>query len=195
MVGMLFAFQFLIAQGNSSYLGDIKAWPSSSIPNGWLACNGQLLPINQNQALFSIIGTYYGGNGITNFALPDLRGRSPKGVDRERGGEIGMMKGSERVTISQSSIPYHAHSAVMPYENTMATSPVPFEGAVLANPTITVGENTYAIQNFVVPAGTPVGIGSTTTTTVGSNVEMSVVQPSLGITYIICVYGLFPSRQ
>src|SRR6266540_4079822 len=90
------------------FLGEIKIISWNFAPKGWAFCNGQLLPINQNQALFSLLGTTYGGNGQTTFALPDLRGRSQ--IHNGNGHTLGEAAGQEAVTITASSMPIHFHN-------------------------------------------------------------------------------------
>src|SRR5271169_5248417 len=90
------------------FLGEIEAFPFNFAPKGWAFCTGQLLPINQNQALFALLGTNYGGDGRTNFALPDLRGRVPIGFSGAHVlGEIG---GAEAVTLAAVNMPAHTHT-------------------------------------------------------------------------------------
>lgn len=91
------------------FIGELRIFPYDFSPRGWAFCDGQLLAINQNQALFALIGTTYGGNGVTNFALPDLRGRTPMHVGPER--TWGQRGGSETETLSSTQMPPHGHSA------------------------------------------------------------------------------------
>src|SRR5437762_10021263 len=91
------------------FMGEIKIVSyNSPIPQGWALCNGQLLPINQNQALFALLGTTYGGNGQTNFALPDLRGRTP--LHSGGGVSLGEKAGQEAVTLTPGQLPAHTHT-------------------------------------------------------------------------------------
>src|SRR5262247_1390063 len=95
------------------FLGEIKMCAFDFPPRSWALCNGQVLPINQNQALFSILGTTYGGNGQTTFALPDLRGRAPIGSGQGPGlsnVDLGEMSGSQTVTLLVTNMPPHAHA-------------------------------------------------------------------------------------
>src|SRR5712672_569945 len=91
------------------FLSEIRIFSFGFAPKGWALCNGQLLPINQNQALFSLLGTTFGGNGQTNFALPDLRGQVPIHVGS--GHVVGEKGGAQSVTISQAQLPTHIHTA------------------------------------------------------------------------------------
>src|SRR5438128_6809166 len=97
------------------FLGEIRIVSFNFAPRGWASCDGQLLPINQNQALFSLLGTYYGGNGQTTFALPDLRGRVPVHVGNQPGPglsvyDLGEQTGEETVTLLESEMPLHNHA-------------------------------------------------------------------------------------
>src|SRR5262249_11757094 len=100
--------------GNEPFLGELMLTGYNFCPQGWAAANGQLLPINQNQALFSLLGTYFGGNGQTTFALPDLRGRTAIGVGQGPGltdRVVGEQGGAETVTLSTAEMPAHTHAA------------------------------------------------------------------------------------
>src|SRR5881398_1976539 len=97
------------------FLSEIRIMSFGFAPIGWATCDGQLLPINQNQALFSLLGTFYGGNGVTNFALPDLRGRVPIGPGQGAGltpRTIGQVGGAESVALIEAQLPAHTHRAV-----------------------------------------------------------------------------------
>src|ERR671920_860330 len=97
------------------FLSEIRIFSFGFAPKGWALCNGQLLPINQNQALFSLLGTTYGGNGQTNFALPDLRGRVA--MHEGNGHTLGEKAGSTSVTITQQTMPQHLHFAMASTSN------------------------------------------------------------------------------
>jgi microcystin-dependent protein len=97
---------------STPYLSEIRLMSFGFAPKGWAQCNGQLLPINQNQALFSLLGTYYGGNGTITFALPDLRGRVP--IHMGNGHVIGERAGEENHTLSTTEMPMHQHPSAPP---------------------------------------------------------------------------------
>ena len=106
--------------GNEPFLGELMLTGYNFCPQGWAAANGQLLPISQNTALFSLLGTYFGGNGQTTFALPDLRGRTPIGVGQGPGlsdRQLGEQGGAETVTLTTNEMPAHTHAA---YGSTLA---------------------------------------------------------------------------
>jgi len=162
------------------FLGEIKIISWNYAPNGWALCNGQLLPINQNQALFSILGTTYGGNGQTNFALPDFRGRAP--VHRGNGFTEGQAGGSEAVTLNVSQLPAHNHVV---------------KGSDSASPLqITPAGNTWAIStqnSYEVSSNAAMDPG--TITSVGGSQPHTNMQPYLVLNFMIALIGIFPSQN
>src|SRR5437868_4969163 len=106
---------------STPFMSEIKIMSFNFPPKGWAFCNGQFLPINQNQALFSLLGTTYGGNGQTTFALPDLRGRTP--MHMGQGHTIGERGGEQAHTISQSELPIHSHPVLASAANASANLP------------------------------------------------------------------------
>lgn len=169
------------------FIAEIRIFAGNFAPRGWAFCNGQLLPIAQNTALFSLIGTTYGGDGRTTTALPDLMGRSPMhpgggpGLTNRRLGEKG---GVEMVALSEAQMPNHSHA--------MGAAPVPANQDDVGNTVImsrTIGTNSYADPNNLQPiadeALPPEG---------GSQVHDN-MQPYLTINFIIALQGLYPSRN
>ena len=164
---------------STPFLGEIKIVSFNFAPKGWAQCNGQLLPINQNQALFSLLGTQYGGNGTTNFALPDMRSRTP--IHFGAGFTQGQAGGQEFHTVTISQMPAHNHivqgvsatgNTLIPSNNFFATSPAkPY--AALANPTT------------VSPA---------TISNAGGSQPHENRMPSLVLQFIVALQGIFPSR-
>jgi len=159
------------------FLGELKLISWNFPPKGWAFCNGQLLPINQNQALFSILGTTYGGDGRVNFALPDQRGRIPIHVGR--GHTIGEKGGEQAHTLSIAELPTHTHS--LQATNTDAATNDP-NGAVLANATASYHAPT---KLTALNPGSVTNIG-------GSQAHLN-MQPFLTLTFCIALQGLFPS--
>lgn len=163
----------------------------SFAPKYWAYCNGQLLAINTNQALFSLLGTTFGGNGQTTFALPDLRSRVPVGMGNGKGlsprtqGETG---GTETVTLNLGTMPMHTHG--LHVKVGVANSP---GGSDEANGnTLAAGNPNYQTPNA---ANAALGGTSVTVQPVGTASPVSLLQPYLAISPIICVSGLYPSRS
>jgi len=173
-------------------LGCIFIFAGNFAPRGYQLCQGQLLSISQNTALFSILGTTYGGNGTTNFALPDLRGRAPIGEGTGPGispVSLGQSAGNQNVTILTSNMPSHNHlvnvsttlAALGPAQNNFLAPPVD------STPAAGTGYNAAATAGATL-APTAVGMA-------GQGLPVSVQNPYLGINYIIAVQGIFPSRN
>jgi len=163
------------------FLAEIRIVGFNFAPRGWAFCDGQILPINQNQALYSLLGTTYGGDGRTTFALPDLRGRAPLHVSSQyREGHKG---GSEAVTLTQGQMPGHSHTAQA--SSDAASTPVP-TGNVLAN---------SAPPAFYGDASNLVAFQGGTISTVGGGQGHNNMQPFLALNFCIALQGLFPSRN
>ncbi|MFD0894873.1 phage tail protein [Luteolibacter ambystomatis] len=164
------------------FLSEIRLMSFSYAPKGWAMCNGQLLPINQNQALFSLLGTTYGGDGRVNFALPDLRGRVP--IHMGQGFTLGERGGEQAHTISISEMPQHLHflqassvdgNQLIPAGNLLASTPSKF----YFNPP----DSSIATMS----PGTVSSIG-------GSQAHIN-MQPFLTLTFCIALQGIFPSQN
>lgn len=183
------------------FLGTIQAVGFSFAPNGWLPCDGRIISINQYSALFALLGTTYGGNGTTTFGLPDLRGRVAIGMGSAPGltnVTIGAQIGVEKLTLLANNMPAHTHPAtsVMTVGNTAGTISTPLAGNSL---TKIVDINTDPASGYSATAPTVALHTDTVKTTVASNVggnnPIPLHQPSLGVNYIICLAGIFPSRN
>lgn len=167
-------------------LGSIMLFAGTFAPRGWAFCNGQLLPINQNQALFSIIGTVYGGDGRTTFALPDLRGRAPIGAGQGAGLSnypVGVSTGNETTTLTVNNLPSHAHA--LKGSSSPGTSNSP-NGNVPA-------VNRDGILHYGSDAD--VDMNSAGVTNTGGNQPINNLQPVLAMHYCIALQGIFPSRS
>ena len=189
------------------FIGSIKIFAGNFAPRGWAMCYGQILPINQNQALFSILGTTYGGNGVSTFGLPDLRGRVPVGTGSGPGlsnivlGEVG---GTENTTLLTTNLPAHIHP-ITPTTNVKVSNKVGDSsdprGKVLAEGAqIGSGPNATKLKPYVTYNSTDTNNGDLagvtgSTGVVGGSQSFSIMQPYLGVSYIICLYGIFPSRN
>lgn len=163
------------------FIGEIQAFSFNYAPRGWALCNGQLLAINQNQALYAILGNTYGGDGVTTFALPDLRGRTPVHVGQ--GVTLGQSAGEEAHTLTVNEMPQHTHQAMANQSN--STSSKPTDNVWGPAP---AGSNSYtATANAVMNANA--------LSTAGGSQPHSNMQPSLVLNYCIALQGIFPSRN
>jgi microcystin-dependent protein len=170
----------------SPFVGEIKMFGCNFAPRNYAFCNGQILSIAQNTALFSLLGTYYGGNGTTNFALPDLRGRSPLNQLNGPGltpRTIGERGGSETVTLLQTEMPAHTHMVEA------RSSPADRANATNASPAVSK-ELAYVTSAAASTPMSPLG-----TTTVGGSQPHNNMQPFLAINFCIALFGVFPSRS
>jgi microcystin-dependent protein len=163
------------------YLGEIKMTGYNFAQRGWALCDGQLLPINNNQALFSLLGTTYGGDGRTTFALPDLRGRAAIHEGRSTGSSfnLGSRGGEERHTLSAAETPQHNH--VVNVSSANGTSPIP------------TGNSFGASNNLSTDNTSLVTLENVVSNTGGQSHEN--MQPSCVINFQIALTGLFPSRN
>ncbi len=163
----------------SPYVGEIRMFGGNFAPNGWLFCDGSLLPISENEVLFMLIGTTYGGDGESTFALPDLRGRIP--VHQGNGFVMGEMAGVEQVTLTTTQIPAHGHPLLA---STSAGSDNNTSGKLLAqSPTVSA----------YVEASTDGNLAANAISSVGGSQPHDNIQPILCINFIISLYGIFPS--
>jgi microcystin-dependent protein len=168
------------------FLGEIKMVGFNFAPKGWAFCNGESLPITQNQALFSLLGIAYGGDGHTFFNLPDMRGRVPIDQDSSAGYVRGYAGGSEAIKLSLAQMPVHTHSFIADQSNGTASNPGT-EGTCLHAAEDT--HNFYAAANNLTSMH-PNAIGSA-----GSEASHSNVQPSSVINFVIALKGTYPSRS
>lgn len=178
------------AFASEPFIAEIKMFGGNFAPRGYALCDGQLLPISQNAALFSILGTTYGGDGRTTFGLPDLRGRtavhpgSGPGLSQIRLGQKG---GAETHTLTVAQMPAHNHAATLHATSTRGLSPVP-TGKILATKPRT------NIYSHVAP-DVAMSTGAVTTADTGGSQSFSIRDPYLAINHIIALVGLFPSRS
>ncbi|WP_430391815.1 phage tail protein [Dyella sp. 20L07] len=171
---------------STPYLGQIVLVSFGFAPKTFAQCNGALLSIQQNAALFSLLGTVYGGNGVTTFQLPDLRGRTPYGMGTAPSGAnyaLGQLGGTETVTLQSTQVPPHTHSANVSSQAGTARSPT--EG---------IYGSTGATSFYAPPGGQQVPLNQATLTTAGANQPHSNIQPYTALNFCIALNGIFPSR-
>jgi len=169
------------AQAQTPFIGEIRWVAFNFAPVGWAICDGQLLPISQNQALFSLLGTTFGGDGQTTFALPDLRGRTPIHVGPGR--DLGETGGEESHTLLASEIPWHAHPAMASNAEATAVSPA---------------GNVFAAKSRVPlygPGPANIDMGASAIGTAGGSQLHNNMPPYQTLQCIIALWGLYPSRN
>ena len=160
------------------YVGEIRMFAGNFAPAGWMFCEGQLLPISENETLFQLIGTTYGGDGESTFALPDLRGRIP--IHQGNGFILAETGGAEEITLSVNQIPAHTHPMLASSATASQTTP---QTTVLATPTVPDIYRASAANVALAPS-----IGST-----GGSQPHTNFQPYLCVDFIISLFGIFPS--
>lgn len=189
-------------------IGEIRMFASNFAPKSWAYCDGSILAIRSNTALFSILGTVYGGNGTTTFALPDLRGRTAVGVGVGPGLSsytLGEVSGAENQTMTTSQMPAHIHGVSgnlsiaqvsIPAFNGEATTTEPSETNF---PAISNGANIYADSPtpnaFMGPIQATITASDVTVGNTGGNLAFSIQPPYAVINYVICLIGVFPARD
>ena len=176
------------------FLGEIRLISFNFAPKGWALCNGQFLPINQNQALFSLFGTMYGGNGQTTFALPNLRGRVP--VHRGSAHTQGEAGGQSTATITSQTMPQHIH-----FMTARATNVSPDSngqngtGKFLGQPQVlSQGGNVAPVSLYGQP-GNFVAMNAATVTNVGGSQPHTNMMPFLTLNFVVALQGIFPSQN
>lgn len=166
------------------FLAEIRIVGFNFAPRGWAFCDGQILPINQNQSLYSLLGTTYGGDGRTSFALPDLRGRTPIHVGSSNGTnhQLGQKSGEETHTLSTAEMPQHTHSIACNQTQGTADEPA---GQFPAR----------AADSIYGPLANSQAMGSGTIANAGGSQAHENMQPFLTLNFCIALQGLFPSRN
>ena len=165
------------------FLAEIRLFGFNFPPRGWAFCDGQILPINQNQSLYSLLGTTYGGDGRSSFALPDLRGRTPIHVGQ--GHAWGQKSGSETVTLVQAQMPQHTHGF------NVATAEATEQRAANSNDSVLAQAN---VDMYKTGAGNTT-LDPATISSVGGGQGHNNMQPTLAVRFAIALAGLFPSRN
>jgi microcystin-dependent protein len=163
------------------YIGEIRMFAGNFAPAGWMFCEGQLLPISEYETLFNLIGTTYGGDGQSTFALPDLRGRIP--LHQGNGFILAETGGSEEITLTVAQIPVHTHALLS--SQTAATTSDPTSNTLAIAPVVTT-----------LPYGTDgplTNLSPTSISSTGGNQPHNNFQPYLCVDFIISLFGIFPS--
>jgi microcystin-dependent protein len=161
------------------FLSEIKIMAFPFPPKGWAQCEGQLMPISQNQALFSLLGTTYGGNGTTNFALPDLRGRVPLHWGAQF--TLGQAGGEQAHTLAVAEVPMHTHSA--------------YGSANAGDSPLATGNYLGAADNLYGPVAATTTLQPGTVTNAGGGLPHDNMQPYLALNFCIALVGIYPSRN
>ena len=165
------------------FLAEIRMVGFNFAPRGWAFCDGQILPINQNQSLYSLLGTTYGGDGRTTFGLPDLRGRTPIHFDSDH--SLGQSGGTESVTLTQAELPQHTHDFNVTSADATEQRASIVGDSVLAKANVDMYKTGTGDTNLI-PA---------TISSAGANQAHNNMQPVLTVGFAIALQGLFPSRN
>ncbi len=178
------------------FVGQITLFPYNFAPNGWALCEGQLLPISQHTALFSLLGTQFGGNGVSNFALPDLRGRAPIGQGQGQGPglspySMGSQQGVENVTLTATTVPAHSHA--FPAFAKAATTNEP-NGALPAEGQ-GGGRGGFTVNAYAAPGAAASLAPGQVAHAAGGGLPHSNLQPFLTLNWCIALQGVFPARS
>jgi len=175
-------------------IGEIRLFAANFAPRNWQYCNGMLLAIRSNTALFSLFGTVYGGDGVTTFGLPNLAGRSAVGVGQAPGlsyYQQGKLYGTNSVTLTMQNLPAHTHTVsgnvVIPAYSDEGDSGTPANNVLAAKSAMYSDQGSDSTTRTM-PLALQIG-------TTGSSDALTFVQPSLGMNYIVCLYGVFPQRS
>jgi microcystin-dependent protein len=174
---------------SNQFIAEIRIFAGNFAPRGWAMCDGQLMAISQNTALFSLLGTYYGGDGKSNFALPNLQGRAPLQQGQGPGlsdyvlGEAG---GEPTVTLLQTEIPQHTHTVQCANSDGTATTPAGGVWAIAATRRSTL--NLYTTSGGATMSATAFNLA-------GGNLPHNNMMPYLALTFIIALQGVFPARS
>lgn len=167
------------------FVAEVRIFPFDFPPTGWALCNGQLLPISQNTALFSLLGTTYGGDGKSTFALPDLQGHAPMQPGQGAGlslRDLGQVGGSETVTLLSSELPFHTHAVDVSIDDADLAIPTPNRSLAKSS------SNLYG-------SGAPVGMAPEALAPAGGSQPHNNMMPYLTLNFCIALQGIFPPRS
>jgi len=195
LVVFIFAAKSIFAQ--DQFVGEIRLFPFNFAPKGWAKCEGQLLPISQNTALFSLLGTTYGGNGQTTFALPDLRDRMAIGSGQGPGLSdiaLGQSDGSTTLTLVTANLPPHTHSVDIKVSSSVGNTSVPSATTSLASPVQIFNSASRPVMEYNATAP-DITLSNITTSATGSSTPASKEQPIQSSIYCIALQGIYPPRN
>lgn len=190
---------------STPFIGLVLPFAFDFAPKGWAMCQGQLLPINQYQALFALVGTTYGGNGTTNFGLPNLQGRAARGYGQGPGLSactMGQVAGTETITLTVNNLPNHTHVLTSAgtgpkVSSQIGTSPSPSSATnvlgALNDPNLTAVNNFYNSATPNINLNT--GYAAPALANNGGNQPVNIMQPYIALNYCIALVGIFPSRN
>jgi len=194
---VLFIFEANSIFAQDQFVGEIRLFPFNFVPKGWAKCEGQLIPISQNAALFSLLGITYGGDGKTNFALPDLRDRIAIGSGQGPGLSniaLGQSDGNSSLTLTPSNLPAHSHSVDIKVSSSVGTSSVPSATSSLAAPVQIFNSSSRPVNEFNATAP-DVTLPNISTSTTGNSTPVNIEQPIQSSIYCIAIQGIFPPRS
>jgi microcystin-dependent protein len=172
----------------SPFVAEVRVVGFNFAPTGWALCNGQILPISQNTALFSLLGTTYGGDGKSTFALPDIQGQAVLGPGQSPGTslyDLGQVSGSENVTLLNSEMPTHTHAAQASIDDAQFQAPTTDRALAYSNPGFLYQSN---------GSQSPVNMNAQTLSIAGGGLPHNNMQPYLVLNFIIALQGIFPQR-
>lgn len=176
---------------SNPYIGEIRMFGGSFAPAGWAMCDGQLQPISENDTLFNLIGTTYGGDGQETFALPNLQGRVPVHPGGAQNYQLGEAGGVDTVTLTTNTIPSHSHVPQVE-SGTAGNAGTPANNTVLADC------SSASVNTYVVPfaaANAQIQLNNNTIGPAGGSQPHDNIQPTLCVTYIISLFGIFPTQN
>ncbi|MCU7615527.1 tail fiber protein [Chryseobacterium sp. GMJ5] len=179
------------------FIGIVKLFAGNFAPRGWMFCDGSLLRISTNSALFSILGTTYGGNGVDTFALPNLKGRMAIGAGNVSASEyypLGVVAGNTQTTLTSQNMPSLGTGFQIKVANQNANTSTPTSNSSIAISGTSSGRDFTPVPSFI-DADPDTMINSKSMSFVGSNLPINNMPPYLGLNYIICVEGLYPPRD
>ena len=183
---------------SNPFVAEIRIFTGNFAPKGWALCDGQLLPISQNTALFSLLGTTYGGNGTSNFALPNIQGNAVMQAGQGPGlslRDLGETAGEQTVTLLQTEMPTHTHSFLA--NATTGTTMTSAANALALASAAASKTSPGSVVNYYAPSNnaTNVQMNPFATSIAGGNLPHNNMQPFLGLTFIIALQGVFPPRS